>query len=230
LFAEAFVATSGGFRLLRLARPPLLFYGLYGSGAPRPAERRLLEIILQRNLLAERLDCFLQCGCTEDAVRCQALLDTILYAVDRAIDLYALGTADDGIPERRAGAYGYVIAAFLELNPNCQNVNNVPDDPLWLPVGQQGILRELQRLLLNGVTHPNVVMPQELCLQRAMQQRWENLVTTMAPACVGFNRVFTAIENVIDSAIRRSGGIPNQCLDGFNIPIPAHPDISLANI
>src|SRR2546430_15794783 len=43
LFAEAFVATSGGFRLLRLARPPLLFYGLYGSGAPRPAERRLLE-------------------------------------------------------------------------------------------------------------------------------------------------------------------------------------------
>jgi hypothetical protein len=58
------------------------------------------------------LDCFLQCDCGITAVKCQVILDKILYDVDRAIDLYALGKEDFGRPERRVSAYGYVIEAF----------------------------------------------------------------------------------------------------------------------
>jgi hypothetical protein len=45
------------------------------------------------------------------------LLDKILYDVDRAIDLYALGTDPDGEgePEIRAAAYGFVIDQLIAL-------------------------------------------------------------------------------------------------------------------
>lgn len=112
LFVDAF-DSAGGSRLLKIARPPILFYGLYGTSGLDKADRRLLEIIIQRGLLADQLDCFAQCGCDADSVKCQIVLDKILYDVDRAIDLYAVGQIDFGEPERRAGAYGYVIAAFL---------------------------------------------------------------------------------------------------------------------
>src|SRR5262249_3865261 len=62
LFADAF-NTSGGFRLVRIARPPILFYGLYGNSSLDEAADRLLDLIQQRALLADRLDCFMECGC-----------------------------------------------------------------------------------------------------------------------------------------------------------------------
>jgi hypothetical protein len=236
LFVEAF-DSSGGFRLLRIARPPILFYGLYGITSLPLAERRLLDIILQRNLLADRLDCFLQCGCTQEAVICQVLLDKILYDMDRAIDLYALGTHEfgDGPPERRARAYGHVIEVFLNLhrqpipvpereplNLNCLNVNNV------LTVSLGNILIELHDLLLSAT--PDAVRQQELCMQMVMQQRWQNLVTTMAPACTEFNLVFRATEEVIQRAIRAVGGDPAACLNEFNIRLPDPYEVSLENI
>ena len=120
LFAEAF-DSSGGFRLLRIARPPILFYGLYGSRVVNnDAEGRLLDLILQRNLLADRLDCFMQCECTTNMVTCQILLDKVLYDVDRAIDLYALGKDNDGIPERRAAAYGFIILHLISSGQQCK--------------------------------------------------------------------------------------------------------------
>jgi hypothetical protein len=112
LFADSF-NSSGGFRLLRVSRPPILFYGLYGIGGLEDADQRLLTLIIQRGLLAEKLDCFLQCGCTSEAVRCQIILDKILYDVDRSIDLYALGNENFGEPERRSAAYGFLIEVFL---------------------------------------------------------------------------------------------------------------------
>ena len=63
LFADAF-ESSGGFRLTRIARPPILFYGLYGTTTFEDADRRLLNLIILRGLLADQLDCFLQCGCS----------------------------------------------------------------------------------------------------------------------------------------------------------------------
>lgn len=129
LFADSF-NSSGGFRLLRVARPPILFYGLYGIGGLEDADQRLLTLIIQRGVLAEQLDCFLQCGCTSERVRCQIILDKILYDVDRAIDLYALGNENFGEPERRAAAYGFLIEVFLtEYNAetNAINVANIPN-------------------------------------------------------------------------------------------------------
>lgn len=114
LFVEAF-KPSGGFRLLRLARPPILFYGLYGMSVLGKAEERMLNLVLKRNLLADKLDCYMQCGCTPDQVLCQIKLDKVLYDLDRAIDLYAVGKDDEGKgePEYRAVAYSYIVDVVL---------------------------------------------------------------------------------------------------------------------
>jgi hypothetical protein len=62
-----------------------------------------------RGRLAEQLDCLMQCECSEEQVACQVMLDTILYDLDRAIDLYAVGVDEFGEPERRTAAYGVVL-------------------------------------------------------------------------------------------------------------------------
>lgn len=111
LFADAF-DPSGGFRLLRIARPPVLFYGLYGMTAFEDADSRLMRLIIDRGRLAQLLDCYLQCGCSPTQVKCQVVLDKILYDTDRAIDLYAVGKDDFGDPERRAAAYSFIIEEF----------------------------------------------------------------------------------------------------------------------
>lgn len=111
LFVESF-ESSGGARLLRIARPPLLFYGLYGSGTS-DAERSLLELIQTRGALAEKADCVLACACDQNAVRKQVLIDKVVYDLDRAIDLYALGEEDWGGAEQRAIAYGLVAQVVM---------------------------------------------------------------------------------------------------------------------
>ncbi len=113
LFVEAF-DPSGGFRLLRVCRPPVLFYGLYGIGRPLPADDRLMTLIIQRGRLASELDCFMACACDDNRIFCQVALDKLLYDIDRSIDLYALGQEDFGLPERRAAAYSFLIDALIE--------------------------------------------------------------------------------------------------------------------
>jgi hypothetical protein len=108
LFADGFGA-SGGFRLLRVSRPPIVFYGLYAADEEEPADRRLTQLTIWRGRLASQLDCLLRCDCSPAAVQCQVLLDKVLYDIDRAIDLYALGQHDLGLPEIRAAAYSYII-------------------------------------------------------------------------------------------------------------------------
>ncbi len=130
LFADAF-DSAGGFRLLRISRPPILFYGLYGIGGLDDADRRLQELLVQRGLLADQLDCYMACECREERVICQIALDKILYDVDRAIDLYAVGQEDFGLPERRAAAYGFLIQEFLttfkvETSFQVQQSGNLP--------------------------------------------------------------------------------------------------------
>lgn len=119
LFAESF-NPAGGFRLLRIARPAILFYGLYGMGGMDFADQRIFQLTILRTLLANELDNYLGCECEQDAVVFQVLLDKILFDIDRAIDLYSVGQDDFGIPEKRAATYGYVIAA-LGLYINYKN-------------------------------------------------------------------------------------------------------------
>lgn len=249
LFAEAFDGT-GGFRLMRIARPPILFYGLYGVRTVDPAEDRLLQIILQRNLLADRLDCFLGCGCSGPAVICQVILDKILYDIDRAIDYYAVGTANFGVPEQRASAFGLIIEAFIDTNPTGttfrfgQCGGTVSDPQVHSAIA--GILDKLEDQL-----HPLAIPPatgnlfdtlfvdatdagiafrnllqQEICLQRNNEQRWQNLVATMAPDCAGFVNVFKQLDSVLVEALARIDATDAEC-PPIDILIPPSVDVSL---
>jgi hypothetical protein len=112
LFIDAF-DSAGGIRLLRIARPPILLYGLYGQNSQQLADRRLLRLIEVRGFFANQIDCFTACACTDGSELCQIVLDKVLYDVDRAIDLYALGEFDFGEPERRASAFSFVVDAAL---------------------------------------------------------------------------------------------------------------------
>ncbi|MGF6980975.1 hypothetical protein F0160_25850 [Paraburkholderia sp. JPY303] len=112
LFSEAF-DPSGGIRLLRIARPPILLYGLYGMQSLQHADQRLLLLIQKRGLLAGLLDCFTSCDCSDSKALCQIVLDKVLYGVDRAIDLYAVGKDEFGAPEFRASAYSFIIDSAL---------------------------------------------------------------------------------------------------------------------
>lgn len=114
LFADSF-DSAGGFRLMKIARPPILFYGLYGNTGMDDADRRLVDMITRRSLLADRIDCIAGACCSLPGQRVGGvLLDKVLYDLDRAIDLYALGFENFGQTERRAAAFGYLIATIGE--------------------------------------------------------------------------------------------------------------------
>lgn len=122
LFLDTFENAGSGYRLLYIARPPIAFYGLYGVGGPDAPTQRLLEVIQLRGRLAQMLDCYLGCDCSEGLVRCQIMLDKLLYDTDRAIDLYALSqaTRGNGPAEQRAVAYGLIADRLLRCAPGTQ--------------------------------------------------------------------------------------------------------------
>jgi len=331
LFADAFEG-SGGFRLLHVARPPILLYGLYGTSGFGPAEERLLDLVVKRGVLADRLDCFLQCECGLEQVKCQIILDKILYDVDRAIDLYAVGKDDFGQPERRAAAYGFVIEFFLAnvsailVGPDAKtfkcDISSVAiilagiqkdlfgprlnlglgassevrtwvdtlttygnavntkltgsADPLAADI-RVSLADALQAQVFLHVIGPNphndlefplldlalvsslaqkgealvesggvnvvtaaadvevfneafdinglvTILQQELCVQKDAESRWKNLVKTMAPDCLGIDKVFIDIEGVINGALDNVGG---PVCPAFGPTIPPHFETSL---
>ncbi len=116
LFIDSFVP-AGGFRLLRIARPAVLNYGLYGPSRIAPAEQRLIELVNRRSALARELDCLTDCACDRDTTLAQVVLDKILHDIDRAIDYYCVGDADLGLPEVRAAAYSHLIDAVIDPDP-----------------------------------------------------------------------------------------------------------------
>jgi hypothetical protein len=119
LFIDGFVP-AGGFRLLRIARPTVLNYGLYGSYKVDKADNRLIDLVNRRGSLARLLDCLGDCECDQDTLLARIVLDKLLYDIDRAIDFYCVGDADLGLPEARAAAYSYLIDA---VQPGSWNWN-----------------------------------------------------------------------------------------------------------
>jgi hypothetical protein len=117
MFVDAFRVSTGG-RLLFIARPPILSYGLYGAG-PDPATQRMINLTLARGVIAEQADCVASCGCDPDKLARVVLLDFLLYRLDRAIDFYAVGHQFEGQtePELRALSLAYLLeAAGPQLN------------------------------------------------------------------------------------------------------------------
>ena len=115
LFVEAFQFSASGYRLIQIARPSILNYGLYGINGPDDTTLRLADLVIARGNLAVQLDCFLPCQCSQDQVRCQIILDKLLYDIDRAIDALSLGfdSTELDSAETRAFAYGLIIETLL---------------------------------------------------------------------------------------------------------------------
>jgi len=144
LFADAF-KPSGGSRLLRIARPPILFYGIYATQSVQRADQRLLALVTLRTRLAESLDVFAECGC--DCL-VQEALDLCLHSLDRAVDLYVAGRDELGVAETRASAFVYVLIATVELASS--SLRNAADafleansDAAWPPDKLEQKLKEL---------------------------------------------------------------------------------------
>ncbi len=221
LFVDGFRGTGSGYRLLFIARPPAVFYGLYGIGGPDAPTRRLIELVIARGRLAELLDCYLGCACCEEPAICQVLLDKLLYDTDRAIDLYALGahSAGDTEPEWRAAAYGLLADTFLQ-RPYATCLQGLCLPALADPhSGLRATLEATRNQLVNigamlpvasppnlpaaQVTRRREIMRDELCLQREMDRRCSGLLATMAPTCIGADRALARIEDLIGDAIGR---------------------------
>lgn len=231
LFADGF-SQAGGSRLLRIARPAIVFYGLYGGEEEMPSDRRIVDLTILRGRLASQLDCFARCGCTDGTALCQILMDKLLYDVDRAIDLYAVGQYDLGMPELRAAAYSYLIDAFIGrfvdassatpplkceisidlkttlsglasvLRPKAAGAAN------WDPATAANFetRRKRNRKIKNSGFRFTELLFQELCLQKHAEERWELLVAQMAPGCLPPSTVFGgggALMTMINDAMGR---------------------------
>ncbi len=114
LFYDAFRPASG-LRLLRIARPAILFYGLYNPNLLEH-DARLLETVMLRNNLATLLDTLYPAAGAESVIP-QVLLDMLLTALDRAIDLLSLGgeSGIDPATRTRAAAYWLIVVAIMAV-------------------------------------------------------------------------------------------------------------------
>jgi hypothetical protein len=227
LFVDAFMGT-GGQRLLLVARPSILFYGLYGSGGFGGAGTRLVQLVNLRGRLAELLDCHMACGCTGDEVRWQVVLDMILHQLDRAIDLYVGGSLDAGEPERRASAYGAVIE-FLRARWHVlfddPPPSTVPSQPVAMEPRAEifGHLRTVaQNLRLPGVSDAqrkqDGVVLEELCIQRTIEGQWPALIEALTPNCPNRERAFRGAQGLLDQVIAT---FATTC-ERFGLGIPPH--------
>jgi hypothetical protein len=233
LFLDAFRSSRTGYRLLFVARAPIVFYGLGGIGGPDDATDRLIELILERGRLAEHLDCYLDGQACQADVLCQILLDKILYDTDRAIDLYTLGSDPDGAgePEWRAAAFGLLVIEFLATRQACFGAACAPGRG---HIG--GILGAIRDLLvvgkLNVTTGAIIVadpehehrnqLTDELCLQHFADRRLEALIATLAPGCISGEQVLQAIDALINGAVNRVH-LGHECAEVEIAPPPTTP-------
>ena len=117
LFVDAFTP-AGGSRFLKIARPPILFYGLYNQTlGDESFDATLMELIQLRGQIATQVD-YLLYGYEPNRAAIQIMLDMMVYLIDRIIDLYAVSVDSESIPEQRAIAYLLLIAQIAgQIDP-----------------------------------------------------------------------------------------------------------------
>jgi hypothetical protein len=118
LFADTF-KPSGGLRLLRIARPPILFYGIYNPNLLED-DRDLVDLIMVRGNLGTIFDGLFPAAGAH-SVETRVLLDMLLLELDRGIDLLSLAaSANDAVSasNKRAVAYWFIIQVILNLVTN----------------------------------------------------------------------------------------------------------------
>jgi hypothetical protein len=174
LFADAFSTTSRGFRLVYIARPALLSYGVYDGQGNDPQAVTLPQIILLRNQLASQLDCHLGCDCKPETVREQIIYDKLLFEVDRAIDSIGLSSADAAAHAHTARemAAGALISRIVSN----ANVPGIPETLFTL----SGLFGWNNGLFAT----PNPVdVLRELCMQEEAEKSLSQLVNSLAAGC-----------------------------------------------
>ena len=185
LFVDAFTS-QGGSRLLYLARPPIVVYGLYGATSGDQGAIVLNTIAGNRGTVLERADCACSCSCESNAVRRQVLIDFLQHLVDRSIDLYALGTATNGMgtPEQRAAAYGRVIQFVLDLQVTDANKTALVGTDTALTDALTAIGKALAGPFAGqtGADTPASIKQELLALFTAETQN-QRLVRALAPNC-----------------------------------------------
>jgi hypothetical protein len=143
LFAETF-KPAGGLRLLRIARPPILLYGLYRT-SQLEHDAALFTLVMVRGTLATIFDGLFPSNAAR-GVKPQVLLDMLLCELDRGIDLLALGSGEKetGPTEWRAIAIwgivqtvmNVVTGVYINSPPPLPPGIPLPTPPLWtVPLG-----------------------------------------------------------------------------------------------
>jgi hypothetical protein len=220
LFAETF-RPAGGLRLLRIARPPILFYGIYNPNLLED-DRELVDLIMVRGSLATIFDNLFPSGSGASVVEPQVLCDMLLLLLDRGIDLIALGSSprEKGPTERRAVAYWLIIEVIQQIlatgtlpsgnqrfaadlgrihGTYTRAANSVPR--------LDGTLRQYGALGVTALpkdpldfTYLNAVA-EELRVQESLETRWQNLVRTVAPEAGERDFIFGLLKIIIEEAI-----------------------------
>jgi hypothetical protein len=239
LFIEGFAQGTSGSRLLYIARPPIVFYGLYGIGGPDLATQTMINLVIQRGALADLIDCILDCSCAPSDILWQILVDKVLYDIDRAIDYFSLGSDPfgNGEPETRGRAFGLIIEYLLNFagNPGGLPLPPMPDPRN--PGELSRILTQLRDLLIGSRPIGNFFNPpharrtfmmQELCMQEDAQGQWTNLLETMAPSCHAPANLLGAIGQVLE-ATRARYHLGAHC-EPPNVTVPPTLETSLAGL
>ncbi|WP_244851527.1 hypothetical protein [Caballeronia sp. SL2Y3] len=206
LFIDGFMP-AGGFRLLRVARPSVLNYGLYGPSPITPAENRLMNVVNHRGTLARQLDCLTDCACDHDTVLAQIVLDKLLYDIDRSIDFYCVGDADLGLPEARAAAYSFLIDVIVASNPI--NASAQAREPFFGPMWPfRGNLQRPRAFCSTGTVVAGVagVIPDAVIneldairrLLRPLDANYWSVTTTVA-----------SFQNIVQNNLSFMGGAPS---------------------
>lgn len=223
---------SGGLRLVHIARPAILTYGLYGrrDASDVKVDRRMSEIVASRNQLASLLDCASECNCSErDGIR-QALLDKVLFDLDRAIDLYAnCDLSESSIsdqhqlsaPEGRAAAYAYLFDAILArvamqpgpapVNPVLTQIRNQiaeaatylrpEDDSNQTTYWWSLTHTEFEQLRTEADDHRLAeLMLRELVLQRLQEEHLMSVARQMTAGCQAIGSLQSELTDSLKSA------------------------------
>ena len=86
---------------------------------------------------------------------------------------------------------------------------------------------------LIGYAHKLKQMHQELCIQKDLENEWENLLETMAPSCIRFGdsktKTILATQTLIDRAIK-AVKLDQQSCPAFEVDIPPHFETTLETI
>lgn len=234
LLLDAFVFGDTASRLIFVARPPILYYGLYGLSAPQGDDQVLLQLITLRGGLAAELDCVLDCGCTSELVLAQILGDKILYDIDHAIDLFIQGQQDGGaIPEYRHRTAGYarLFAKTLGQTINVADQNGVLQARNWtFSEAINSLIDEAADLLdLSDSSIIDDIAADALCQQLLTEDSWRRLVRVMSPSCRNPTLAAGVIEALLGAGLTELGHDIDACRDTA-LNIPATSETSLESL